>query len=852
MKKNNLLPLLSLILTGIFVFLSLYPSVLPLQRVLFTFFFLYLVIVPGMLLSRRLVPAFTGVLGLLSSLVFGTTLVFCIFFVAALLRLDSTIIRFVIPAVVVPLALYPVPPVENGTDIDGRRAQSLERRHVVMLLILIALAAILILGPGDPVLLTGDSPDHIAYIGAVSRSHEAFPEEFYYRDGGILTRDIRRGMLHSLWGTINALTGNGDAYRIWPLISLFGSIFFIIAIFCSGILLFRSGATGLIAAALFLLIDHGGIATFHLIYLAMNFSFGRIFYLSALSVLPLYLRSGNPRYLVFVLAASVAATSTHIAHFIILIFLTCVVILVHLVSRRRSLVGPGLTRLVLLVPAAVLIVNLPYILLRYFRDYSPANLIHTHIQGVMYLTKKLYTLNPVVFIQEAGSLGILAAVAIPVLWKTAKRNRTLMLLFAAQITYYLLIFIPFLFPLLHERLSYLLIRMEFVAPSMVISAFLMHELWGALRGKRIEMPKSALVIGLLAVLILAILPFADGIRHFAYSGRNIEKLEKFSSLNLADVYQYLNDNLEDGGVVLSDPVTSYSIPAFTRQFVVCPYDQHSTPNDSSAIDRLIDCRAVFSPSSSPGRIADVMKKYEATYILINGRIPRTLRTMYWRSDSALNDILNEKLDHADGVFEKLYENDSATLFMVRPGMTVSPKRGEGPPLFVGGVIEAGEMQRLPDSGMPGIKILEFGLDRRKAKRGERIEATVKWVATEPLPFRSYITHIRFDTRFEKSAVYNRSYGKIYRKVLERMKKTSFRFRADNQPFAGIFAPDLWPVGREIENPISIDIPSEIASGLYVISVRMAEKPHYPNYYLKDILVDEDYFSGTVVGEIEIE
>ena len=52
--------------------------------------------------------------------------------------------------------------------------------------------------------------------------------------------------------------------------------------------------------------------------------------------------------------------------------------------------------------------------------------------------------------------------------------------------------------------------------------------------------------------------------------------------------------------------------------------------------------------------------------------------------------------------------------------------------------------------------------------------------------------------------------------------------------------------------VDISIPSDIAPGEYLISLKMAGQTQYPNYYLGDILSDDDFYSGMPVGRIVIE
>ncbi len=855
----------SIALTVLFVILSLFPGIVPFHRLLFSFFFLYIVIVPGLLLSSLILPSTKGSLRVLAALVFGTALSFAVLFVIALARLDVAVIRFIIPPAVVILALWPAradngeKDKSSGFEIEvfpalfAPGAATRERRAgIVILLLLMAGVLFLVFSGGDPVLLSGDSPDHIAWLSAVSRTHEAFPDRFYYRGGGILTHDIRKGMMHALLGSVNALTGRADAWPIWPVASSIGALSMMLALYCAGFALFGSQATGLVAVFLFILAYRGGLGGYHLASMGAGFTMGCAYYIALLTAVPGLLRSGSRRVLAFLSAASIAATGAHIAHLVIIAFMCATVFLIlPAVTRRVKNASVPVSRI--LIPAALIaLVNAPYLLLRYFRDYAPANPLHTHTQGVMYITQKLFVLNPVVFLQEAGLIGLLALAAIPLLRRVAKRDDTLKLLFSLQIAYYILVFTPIIFPFLHHRLSYLIIRMEFVVPSLIVSSFLVTALWNRLRRARKDIGPGTLAAGWLAIILLAVLPAISSTRGFSRSPVEKERIREHSALGLSDLYDYINENISEGSVILSDPVTSFSLPAFTAQFVVCPFDQHSTPNDSTAIERLRDCRSVFSPLATPLLVARTMEKYGADYILVNGRLPESIQTMYWRPGRDEYSALTSMLESARFVFEKVYENNAAALFRFDRSIAHEFSSAAPPPPFIGMELSPAELAGARESGEKGIVISRFETKRSVVRRGEKFDAVIYWALNEPVPFGSYASHIRFDTDFPRKAIYWRWYGKIYRKVLEKIKGTRYRFRIDSQPLGGVLPPDTWPLATEVADSIVISVPPDAAPGEYTISVRMSQKTQYPNYRAADLLTDDDFFSGTNVGKLIIE
>jgi len=850
---KNTLPI-SLILTALFLLFGALKQFIPSQRFVFTCFFLYIVLLPGYLATLRLVPWTRGALRLLASFIFGTVIAFATLFIASLFHLDIRIIAIVAPAVVIILSLWESPRShvpETSSSGEYEEIPRENRLHEAILVALILAVSLMILLGGDPLIYTSDSADHIAYIRTVSRTHEAFPEQFYYRDGGILTHDIRKGMGQALWGALNALTGSHDAATVWPLMSLISSVFTLLALFCAGLVLFGSASIGLIASILFMLFYGGGLRGYQLAMSASGGMLGRTFYIAALAFLPLSMESSKSGYFLLAVLSAFVATCTHITYFALALYVTALFILTKLVTEHSTERTSSLRR-GLLVFAAIVLINIPYLALRYIRDYAPNNAIHTQVQGVLYLTEKLYILNPLEFVKATGPLGILSLVALLVLLRKSKNDKHLRLLLFALIAVYFLLFNPLWFPFLFKKMSYLLIRFEFAVPSMIVCAYLLRELWAKLRRRTSILSPIGATLAFIAAVALLGYPLMRTPLEFAYGGRALHKLTEASYRNLYDLFAFIEKECPQRSTVASDPITSFGIPAFTDQYVISPYDQHATPNDSTAVQRIIDCRRIFDPRTSMAEIRDILVTYGAEYLVINGRIPPYIETLYWKPDRARASELSERLRDSTSPFRVVFEHAGVTMAK----LVVCPTckaivREPAHPSFLGDSLDARAMDRLPSSGIRGIRIAEVRLSRTEAARGDTIDVDITWVAAEKCPFSSYIAYLRFDTDFPKNALYRPFFGKPYRKLVERFTGHRFRFRVDFQPLRGITPPDTWPLMHEIRDSVRVSIPRDVVSGAYAISLKLMERPQIPNYVLKDILTDEDLYSGARVATIRI-
>jgi hypothetical protein len=67
----------------------------------------------------------------------------------------------------------------------------------------------------------------------------------------------------------------------------------------------------------------------------------------------------------------------------------------------------------------------------------------------------------------------------------------------------------------------------------------------------------------------------------------------------------------------------------TRHYVVTLMDQHSSPNDSLALTRILDARDALDPWGSWARMREVVTRYGVDAIVLNDRITEPLMFDYW-------------------------------------------------------------------------------------------------------------------------------------------------------------------------------------------------------------------------------
>jgi len=85
--------------------------------------------------------------------------------------------------------------------------------------------------------------------------------------------------------------------------------------------------------------------------------------------------------------------------------------------------------------------------------------------------------------------------------------------------------------------------------------------------------------------------------------------------NPLDHYLLLKDKLSEGDIVLSDPLTSWLLPALTGARIVALY--HNSPLIPDNEQRTSDVIRFYNPTTSLEERKEIVKKYRATHLLLN-------------------------------------------------------------------------------------------------------------------------------------------------------------------------------------------------------------------------------------------
>src|SRR5262249_10264427 len=234
---------------------------------------------------------------------------------------------------------------------------------------------------------------------------------------------------------------------------------------------------------------------------------------------------------------------------------------------------------------------------------------------------------------------------------------------------------------------------------------------------------------------------ADAARAFASGGSAAAELPSQSLERWTDALAWMDRGLPPGTVVLSDPATCYSIPAYTRHWVTALADQHSSPNDSLALDRILDARDALDPYAPWSRTAEVVARWGATAIALNGRFPEPPALDYWAPGRDWYDAARARLERAPQAFERVYDHDRFSVYVIQREVLAGLQCGGTPRAFVR-AHAPGERERVLGPGLPAL--VSFRIDHAQAARGDTVNGVIEWHTGAPLAPGGYHAALRFD------------------------------------------------------------------------------------------------------------
>ncbi len=845
--RNGWAAALILALTPVYYFLPrpVAPGVEAALAV--SFVLVYLIALPGWIVASWLMPRRSDPVERLTiAILTGFAGFMAASFAAALVRLDLLFVARWYPIAAIVLAAaalvwrrlrqapaYPEPeaPLPRG-----------DRALLALFAAVLLCIFVLVLRDGVPLAFTADTLDHVAYVNEIAETKALFPTTAFYFDPGSNGADLRKGLFHVFYGFLCGRLGL-DALGVLNAMNAFLAVLLLLSVYASGWVLFRKRSVAILSSVLFLLAVDEGLRENGARLSFFTQRFGIAFFLPVLAYGLRWMKRTFTRDLAAVALFSFAAAATHI-FFGVLIAFAGLTILVWKFCFPMNDTRTHLRRAAVLGAAMALGV-LPFVLYRYLTAFPEANELHKEVQGVVFITRGLYIADPIQVYRWFGPVGILTLVAAFALWRERHTYVGLGYVYASFFTLIGVLFNPILLPPVRSAMTYLIARLPVLVPFYFAAAWYLV----AFASRKTGEPRWGFMRRALGVLFALALVYhlAPVFRENGLASSRVESERAASCLRWKDALDDLSAKIPKGSVICSDPLTSYSITAFTPHYTVSTFDQHAPPNDVLLEQRMQAARAILSPYVPAERATALMADYRATHVVLNDRFPSNVRLEYWSMNHEMFGSMRHKFDAHPEAFECVYDHEGFVVYSwngqaARPDTLFSP-------LYIYG--------RLPGSleavgKIAGEAILEgILLSEEKFSPGHALDIKLAWSGRGQYAFGNYAVVIRFDHVSPDLPLGGKPFPKLIRKIKEKLTGQGYRFTEFHKIRSGFLSPDMWPPGKIILDETRVHVPPRAAPGLYQVSVKLITLQHQPTYRLKDIFLDDDIYSGVPVAHVTV-
>jgi hypothetical protein len=713
-----------------------------------------------------------------------------------------------------------------------------------MTLLAAALTAVYAARFGTPLHLISDSPDHVGTLRRMIEHGVLFPNDAFYRGAGTAGVDPRKFLWHGELALMAHLA-RVSPLQIWRNLPALLSPLLVLAAAMLGMLL--AGGAGAAVSAWALMLTYGGsmMAT-PLRETVFAAKLGDQLALAASVALLADLTRPARGSRAAAVALAIAAAATHVfAAFQFTLVIGALA--AGLILRDRG-IGTTLRRLTVTALAMAAAV-LPFVIWQVARSPQPVNMIHLEPQGLLTLWSGVRVVSPGVLWDWMGATWWLFPLFAVPLWREGRKDPAALFLLTTACGVAFVLFCPPLVAALEPRVGYLLMRVAWMTPIAGLAGWALPRLS---RGARAASPRTrATAWAMLALVALAFAPAVLDAARVMIHGREIAAAERErTAAAFADDVRVLERDLGAGSVVLSDPLTSYVVPMLSGQYVVTLLDQHSSPSDAHALDRLMDARDALDPYADWNRTREVIDRYGVTAIVLNARMKDVPTLDYWTPRHDWFTEARARLDRHPSAFAPLLDRGDFVVYGVHRAALDSLEGSDAPRPFVSRYVPGRDgIARRIGRGIPAL--LGLGLSPALASPGDTLHGVIAWRSLEHLPAGSYQVAVRFDRDLPGGFHPPAFISKPARKLIEKWRHERYRFRVDHLPVGGDFGVDLWQPGDVVRDSFEIAVPADVAPGDYQVRVRMIRQPHYPNFRLSDYFFDDDYYAGVVAGQLRL-
>ncbi len=792
------------------------------------------VVLPGVLVNRltRLRgrdPLESAALVCTSGVAF---LLLCAFF-WALTGVSVDAFRMALPVAIVALAA--LAPGEDPTRIDPLRQplRARDRRLLVVLALLIVQPVIGVLVTGPSMRITEDTIDHAGYVAEIARTGEAFPTTAFYYNPGANGEDIRKALLHCIYGFTARHTGASPI----DVLGAYGGFLLLVmtlVIYSTTRSMMRGHRlAAAIAVVLFLVGTDWGVSNPLIRAAFYPNRFGAAFLLLFIASALEYLHRGPSSALRWCVAYGFAASAVHVQYGVLVMGAAGIIVLWRTCSPCAT-IEEHLSRSIRIAVAGGVGVA-PFMVYRLITAYQ-TNPLHEQVQGAVFVTDRWFMADPARLWQILGPLGLASVLCIGALWRYRRDIPAVGYTIAALITYLVIELVPFAFTPAYGVLKYLVFRLDALVPYYLLPAFLL--------ARRPRAPVATVATA--AAIVLIVVPLLG---RTAFSSHVLDAERRLSPERWARGLYQLATAFPPGSVVASDPVTSYMMSAFTPYYVVCTLDQHAPPNDQHIEERMNAARDIVSPYTTAREKDFLVRENHVTHVVINAALPEGLLLNYWTLEPRTAQESAEMFRSLRYEFEPIAFDDGLTAFRWRHDERLSTLPRPVPRPVVEAIpIDAHRIgERSGEAVLVGARLRGAGI----IPAGGELVSDLYWSRLPESPPGTYVVAIRFDRKSLALPFHGRPFPKLTRKLVEKWKHERYRFRHDHMIQGGLFAPDTWDPGEIVQDDVRIAVPTDIAPGRYRVQARMLRVANQENHRLSDYFFDDDSYAGVEIGEVTV-
>ncbi len=711
------------------------------------------------------------------------------------------------------------------------------RSYRTVLLGVAAFAFLLMLRDGGSLGPVHDSLDFVSFVQESLQTGDLNPRSAIYRTGPEVPPDPRRGSFHTEIAALCHMSGASpvDGWRWLPRLLAPLAILGLGAMFRPWI-----GARAATFAVLFFVATTFFSRDRFIQNIGYASRFGWVCGWAALLALGQGLALGRRGRTLLALAAASPAIlfSAHILSGLqVLLALSCAGIAVWVdrasdAAERRRVLTTLIAGAILLIPVAAI---------RLSHGFEVHNLLFDHLYGVLVVAPGWPVLHPSFMMERFGAAGTVGAALGLLLLPYVRRNRAAgFLAFSTAIPLVILFFPPIVRTVLAAHAQSMLLRVILTIPFAATLGWITVAAIDGLRGRTVggsalhaDDPAPAWkILGaradvgrrVRAVLVLGIVASAMTIQaaatRSAWMIPEQRRGDYRESLALVHALDFADKRFETVETILSDPISSYAIPAYTHHDAVAPYHQHSSPSDPTALPRMRDVQEALNGRVGLGRTFDVLRRYRVDLILLNQSWPRYLSSYNVFISPLVYGEQRAKFDTMPALFERIYDEDGIVLYRVHdpgpgaglPGDPPNPSRIDDPgnePILSSG----------PDA------LLAFAPRTGPHVRGKPMTIDLVWRRTAA-PYRLPIfCEVKLVHRDRPGGYEIPVIGRLTRWIVERREGTRIRFGAIFRPLVTFYPDFLWAPGETYKDDYLLQVPPTARPGVYDIWVRMGEEPY---------------------------